>query len=221
MILLIIFLIFAPFFIGQPVRKILDFGGKGVADTHICGVMTMLAISGTLHFFVMFTNRTFADYLKFYPVILTVLVVGGIVITVFDVRKNNAEFSVKARLIAFLKSWFKNKELQVFTIFTLVTLVLCVFKIVAGTPDASGDFTLETIRTTLHTDSIYQYSSLTGKLLEEGMPIRQQILTMPFFIAFSRGRSSTSHSFILFFCMVSISPCYKSLSGFSLSQAAV
>ena len=61
MVLLIAFFIFTPFFLGQPVRKILDHRGRGVVDSYICGVMTMFVISGVLHFFVMFTNRLFAD----------------------------------------------------------------------------------------------------------------------------------------------------------------
>jgi len=204
MILLTAFLIFAPFFIGQPVRKIADLRGRGVVDTYICGVMTMFAISGVLHFFVMFTNRRFADYLKFYPVILAGLIAVGFVLTIFDIKKNNAEFSIKARLIAFFKSWFKGKELQIFAMLTLVTLLLCALRIVTGTPDVSGDFTLETIRTTLQTDSIYQYNSLTGKLLEEGMPIRQQILTMPFFLTFLSEFFEVGISLVLY----KIFPCY-------------
>lgn len=184
MVLLLFLLIIIPFFVGQPVRKIIDHDGKGVADTYICGVMTMFVVSGILHFVVMFTSRPFSDYLNFYPIVIITLAFAGLVLTAWDIKRNNAEYSVKARMIAFFKSWFKSKELQFFSGLTLMVIVICILRIIMEIPDVTGDFTLETIRTTLYTDSIYQYDSLTGKLLEEGMPIRQQILTMPFFLAF-------------------------------------
>lgn len=204
MILLIAFLIFTPFLLGQPVRKIIDRCGRGVVDTYICGVMTMFAISGVLHLFVMFTNRSFSDYLKFYPIIVIIPAIIGVILTVMDIKRNNTEFSVKARIIAFFRSWFKSKELQIFGSLTLIAILLCVVRIIACAPDVTGDFTLETIRTTLQTDSIYQYNSLTGQVLEEGMPIRQQILTLPFFQAFLSVFFNVEVTLILY----KIFPCY-------------
>lgn len=209
MVLLVLCISTAPFFLGWPVRKIFDRGGRGVVDTYICGVMTMIAVSGVLHLFVMFTNRPFGDYLKLYPVILAVPMVIGFVLTIFEIRKNNAEFSVKARLIAFFRSWFGSKELQIFAALTLVAIVLCVLKIITGATDISGDFTLETIRTTMQTDSIYQYNSLTGKVLEEGMPIRQQILTLPFFFAFLSEFFGVEITLLLY----KVFPCYTLFLG--------
>lgn len=204
MILLITFLTIVPFLLGQPVRKILDRDGRGVVDTYICGVMTMFAISGVLHFFVMFTNRPFSDYFKFYPIIVIIPAIIGIVLTVMDIKRNNAEFSVKARIIAFFRSWFKSKELQIFGALTLIAVLLCVVRIISCVPDVKGDFTLETIRTTLQTNSIYQYNSLTGQILEEGMPIRQQILTLPFFQAFLSEFFNVEVTLLLY----KIFPCY-------------
>lgn len=204
MILLIAFLTIAPFLLGQPVRKILDRGGKGVVDTYICGVMTMFAISGVLHFFVMFTNRPFTFYLKFYPIIIAVPAIIGVILTLLDIKRNNDEFSVKARIFAFFHSWFKSKELQIFGALTLIVVLLCAVRIITSTPDVTGDFTLETIRTTLQTNSIYQYNSLTGQVLQEGMPIRQQILTLPFFQAFLSEFSGVDVTLLLY----KVFPCY-------------
>lgn len=184
MILLILFLLFVPFLIGQPICKMLNRGGKEVVDIYVCGVMTMFVISGVLHLFVMLTNNSFSYYLKMYPIIVFTMAIIGAVLIVFDVKKNKAENSVKPRITGFGSAWLKNGELLMFGVLNLVVMLLCVTRIVTGEPDVTGDFTLETIRTTLQTDSIYQYNSFTGKLIEEGMPIRQQILTLPFFQLF-------------------------------------
>lgn len=184
MILLILFLLFVPFLTGQPICKILNRGGKGMVDIYICGVMTLFAISGVLHLFVMLTNSSFSYYIKLYPIIVFTIAIMGAVLTVFDVKKNKAEASVKTWLSVFWSSWFKNRELLMLGVLNLVVMLMCVTRIITGEPDVTGDFTLETIRTTLQTDSIYQFNSFTGKLIEEGMPIRQQILTLPFFQLF-------------------------------------
>ena len=121
-----------------------------------------------------------------------------------DFKRNDAEFSVKARIIAFFRSWFKSKELQIFGMLTLLVILLCVVRIITCAPDVTGDFTLETIRTTLQTDSIYQYNSLTGQILEEGMPLRKQILTLPFFQAFLSEFFDIEVTLLLY----KIFPCY-------------
>lgn len=204
MILLVAFLIFGPFLLGQPVRKVLDHGGRGGTDTYILGVMTMLTISGVLHFFVMYINGPFSVYLRLYPVIIICVSAVGIILTIMDIKRNNVEFSIKARVIAFGRSWFKSRELMIFGGLTLITILLCIIRILTGQPDVTGDFTLETIRTTLQTDSIYQYNSLTGRLLEEGMPIRQQILTLPFFQTFLSVCSGIDINLLIY----KIFPCY-------------
>lgn len=210
MILLILSLLIVPFFLGQPVSKIIDRGSRDVTDTYICGVMTMFVLSGALHFFVMFTNRPFSEYVKLYPVVIAFLMLVGVVITVFGVKKNSGEHGIKAKMIAFGKVWFKSGETKLFAILTLITLFLCVIRILTGEPDVTGDFTLETIRTTLQTDTIYQYNSFTGMLLAEGMPIRQQILTMPFYLAFLSEFFGVGVELVIY----RVFPCFVLLMGF-------
>ncbi len=210
MLLLILSLLIVPFFLGQPVRKVIDHGGKGATDTYICGVMTMFVLSGVLHFFVMFTNRPFSQYVRLYLIAISLLMLIGVVVTVFDVKKCGREYSVKARTFAFFRAWFKGREAMLFTVLTLIMLILCMVRILAGEPDITGDFTLETIRTTLQTDSIYRYNSLTGMILTEGMPIRQQILTLPFCLAFLSEFFGVELTLVVH----KIFPCFVLLLGF-------
>lgn len=204
MILLIGFLILVPHLSGCTVRKLLDRSGRGVADTYICGVMTMLIISGLLHFFVMYTNRPFTVYLKLYLIMTAVLTIIGVLITLQDIRKNNIGLNIRECMAGFINSWSQSREMRIFGALTLIAILLCMVRIITNEPDVTGDFTLETIRTTLQTDSIYQYNSFTGQVLEEGMPIRQQILTMPFFQTFLSRLSGIDISLLLY----KIFPCY-------------
>lgn len=206
-LLLLLFLIIVPFLVGQPARKVLDYKGRGVVDTYLCGVMVMFALSGVLHLLMMFLNHPFSDYEKIYPIILLAVALVGILLVVLDIKKDNAELSRKERFMGFWRSWFQSRESQIFCALTVIVLLLCVVRILVGTPDVTGDFTLETIQTTLSTDSIYQYNSLTGMAIEEGMPIRQQILTMPFFLAFLSDVFKVEASVLLY----KIFPCYTLL----------
>ena len=52
-VLLILFLILVPFLVGQPVRKVLDYRGRGIVDAYLCGALTMFTVSGVVHVLVM------------------------------------------------------------------------------------------------------------------------------------------------------------------------
>ena len=203
-LLLLLFLMIVPFLIGQPVRKVLDYRGRGVVDSYLCGVMTMFVVSGAMHVLMMFLNRPFSDYEKIYLLILLAVALVGILLVVLDIKKDQDELSRKERFLGFWRSFIQSRESQIFTVLTVIVLLLCVVRIFVGTHDVTGDFTMETIRTTLATDSIYQYNSLTGLVIEEGMPIRQQILTMPFFLAFLSDMFKVEAGMLLY----KIFPCY-------------
>ena len=203
-LLLILFLIVVPFLTGKPVRKVLDSKRHGITDTYICGVMTMLVASGVLHVAVMLLNRPFSDYVKLYSLILAALSLLGAVCVILGARRGNTWVHLKERFLRVARGFAANRETRIFLGLFVVVFLLCGVRIIFGTVDVTGDFTLETIRTTLETDSIYGYNSLTGRLLEEGMPIRQQILTMPFFLAYLCEMFSVAAGTLLY----KIIPCY-------------
>lgn len=184
LVLLILFLMFVPLLVGRPVRKVLDYAGQGIIDTYLSGILTLFVISGALQALLLKLKRPFSDYEKIYPLLLLLISVIGLVMFVFDLRGGKQEQSRKERFMGFCRTLFQSRESQIFGLLTLAAMLLCVMRIITETPDIQGDFTLETMRTTLTTNTIYQYNSLTGMVVEEGMPIRQQILTMPFFLAF-------------------------------------
>lgn len=203
-ILLLAFLIFIPLLAGYPVRKILEPGTKGMLDTGILGVLTLLVTSGSLQLLLLLLKRPFSDYEKIYPLLLLLLALTGSVLLVLDLRSGKTKQKTWERLKGFCRSWGQNRESLIFSIAVLVLLLLCVTRILTETPDISDDFTLETMKTTLSTDTIYQYNSLTGMVIEEGMPIRQQILTLPFFLAFLSDIFHVDAAALLY----KIFPCY-------------
>lgn len=183
-VLQIVFILIIPLFVGYPVRKILDYAGKGIADTYVSGVLTLFVISGALQLLLLKLSRPFSDYQTIYPLMILLLSLIGLVLFLIDLRGRLKEQGMYEHIRGFVRSFLQDRGSLLFYVLTLIIILLCCVRIWMEPADTTGDFTLETLRTTLETDSIYQYNSLTGQYIEEGMPIRQQLLTLPFFLAF-------------------------------------
>lgn len=186
-ILLLVCLLAVPFFAGYVVRKVLEPSGRGIVDTYLFGVLTLLAASGALQLPLLLMQKSFSLYEKIYAILILILSVTGLVLftlSMWSTWCGKQERNPLEQVKMFWRSWFRNKVSFVFCILTVVVFGLCMLRVFIELPDVSGDFTLETILTTLSTDTIYQYNSFTGQVIGEGMPIRQQILTLPFFLAF-------------------------------------
>ena len=204
LVLLIIFFVFVPLLAGRPVRKILDYTGQGILDTYLSGVLTLFIISGALQVLLLKLKRPFSDYEKIYPLLLALLCAIGLALFVIDVRGEKKEQSRKERFMGVCRTLFQSRESQIFGFLTFAVVLLCILRIFTETPDIRGDFTLETMRTTLSTNTIYQYDSFTGMVIEEGMPIRQQVLTLPFFLAFLSHVFRVEETLLLY----RIFPCF-------------
>ncbi len=184
-LLLLICFIIIPYLVGKPIRKVLDHMGHDMVTTYLCGVMMIFIASGSVQLLLVLKQRPFSEYEKLFPAVLAVLGFAGLLLLVWELcRKKQAVLDFKKKTPESGRFRFKDRESRIFSVLTAAVLALCVVRILTGAPDVTGDFTLETVNTTLDTDSIYQYNSLTGIIVEEGMPIRQQILTLPFFLAF-------------------------------------
>lgn len=182
-ILIVLFLIIVPFFIGCVVRKLTDPFGEGCVDTYLSGVLTLFALSGSVQLFLVLGQKGFVEYIIIYVTLLFLLFIPGILLFGVEIRKKRRERTFTERFKGFCRSWFVDRASQIFSFLTILVFLVCFVRVVFGTVDLRGDFTLETVQTTLETDTIYEYNSFTGQVLKEGMPIRQKILTMPFFLA--------------------------------------
>lgn len=182
-ILVFLFLVIVPFFVGCTVGKVADPFEYGLLDTYLDGVLMLFVLSGLVQFVTVLFHRAFGEYIIIYAVLLTLLFIPGVFLFGWGMRKDgkNKIFLEKGK--GFFRFWFADRASQVLTLLNILIFVFCIARVLFGTVDLHGDFTMETVRTTLETDSIYEYDSFTGQVLNEGMPIRQKILTLPFFLA--------------------------------------
>lgn len=171
---MIVFLLIIPALMGIPIEAIGSFfhkdnrkQGMNFPQSYLLGALLMVVLSGGIQFVVRHTNQPFSLYAIAMAVICVFFSLIGLGIGI-------ASFS----------KWKQEKPETGLLLLCLILFVAGCVRIFMLQPDVTGDFTLETIRTTLSTNTIYEYNSLTGRLIEEGMPIRQEILTLPFFGAF-------------------------------------
>lgn len=200
-IVVTLLLVIMPFFLGCLVRKILDFQRANAVENYLCGCLASIAVSGGIQLLLIITKRPFSNFMILYPAILGILFIVGIVIFVIDAKQS--AWSLKRPGNA-IQSWFRTKKSQIFTCLMIATFFIGIAQILLGTPILKGDFTLETIKTTLETDSIYQYHSLTGRLIEAGMPIRKEILTLPIFYSFLVKSMGVSPELLIY----KLVPCF-------------
>ena len=179
--LFIAYLAVIPLFAGMFVRKILEFKGRNLADDYLSGVMSLLVMSGVVQFTAIKLNYSFSWYCRIMIMASVLMALVGAVLSValqtFTLSSLKQGFRDKARAIT-----HKN---NIWWLVLVGAIFLCVLaRITLSSPVLEGDFTLETLNTTVATDSIYKYNALIGQPIEGGMPIRQQILTLPVFLGF-------------------------------------
>ncbi len=165
--LLGVLLIILPLCIGSGMKILMGKGQSSLCLVYVSGSLGMFCISGLCQFIAIMGKLPFAWYSKVLWISVIIISLAGAVIGILTQNKDMIKWDEIRKKIVPLAVFF----------------MVGVFLILYTRTDNIGDFTLETVATTLETDSIYEYNSFTGMQLEEGMPIRQKILTPPFLYA--------------------------------------
>ena len=180
-ILFILYMCLVPLLMGMFVMKIVDFKGQNMADNYLCGFLTLVVMSGIVQLVTTMLNYSFAWYCKALLIVSCFMALVGILVTSilqsFSVKEFRRGIREKERAI--------NRKGIAFGIFLILVIFVSVLaRILFSVSSLEGDLTLETINTSIATNTIYKYNSFTGALIEGGMPIRQKILTLPFLLGF-------------------------------------
>ena len=166
---------------GMFVRAILDTEGQNLADYYLCGILTLVVVSGFTQLAAILLNYSFTWYCSTLLVASLAMSVAGIVTSValnrFSLKQQKKNYRDHVKAIS--------RGGNVLGIMIIAFVFIGVLtRILLSSSILEGDFTLETINTCLSTDTIYKFNSLTGDFIENGMPIRQQILTLPILMGF-------------------------------------
>lgn len=165
--LLGVLLIIVPLCIGSGIKILYGKGQSSLCLVYVSGSLAVFLFSGLCQFVAIMGKYSFLWYKNVFMIGVLVIAVLGVVIGVITGKKENGA-----------KEDYHNLLVP-----AAVLLAAGIFLILFSGVDRTTDFTLETVQTTLSTDSIYEFNSFTGMQIEEGMPIRQKILTPAFLYA--------------------------------------
>lgn len=153
----------------------------GTAFTIILGERTLRGplrwVIGVLSVFVCFfasllielkLHGTLNDLTKLFGIILTAFTAGSVPTVLYGFAKKELRFQN-----------FDKKIL----VWVIPAIVLGAFSVFVLNSSYVNDVTVETVRTTLYTGKIYEYSSLLGTRMEAGLPIFVKIEIVPMFYA--------------------------------------
>ncbi len=153
----------------------------GTAFTIILGERTLRGplrwVIGVLSVFVCFfasllielkLHGTLNDLTKLFGIILTTFTAGSVPTVLYGFAKKELRFQN-----------FDKKIL----VWVITAIVLGAFSVFVLNSSYVNDVTVETVRTTLYTGKIYEYSSLLGTKMEAGLPIFVKIEIVPMFYA--------------------------------------
>ncbi|MBO4808476.1 MAG: hypothetical protein IK054_00155 [Lachnospiraceae bacterium] len=180
-VVFVLFIALVPICMGMFVRAILDTEGQNLADYYLCGILTLVVVSGFTQLAAILLNYSFTWYCSTLLVASLAMSVAGIVTSValnrFSLKQQKKNYRDHVKAIS--------RGGNVLGIMIIAFVFIGVLtRILLSSSILEGDFTLETINTCLSTDTIYKFNSLTGDFIENGMPIRQQILTLPILMGF-------------------------------------
>ena len=153
----------------------------GTAFTVILGERTLRGpvrwVVGVLSVFVCFfasllielkLHGSLNDLTKLFGIILTAFTAGSVPVVLYGFAKKDIRLQN-----------FDKKIL----IWVIPAIVLGAFSVFVLAPSYVNDVTVETVRTTLYTGRIYEYSSLLGTKMEAGLPIFVKIEIAPMLYA--------------------------------------
>lgn len=164
-----IFLLVIAYLTGEILSTILRDKNSNIAEKCLIGTFALLVIFEGFVLVAQRINLSFNRMCIFYSVLLILIVAIN---AVFLSKRIYENLVVKEPI----------------SIEPIVMIVVIILIQVAGffilMPDVTADYTLETVNTTIVSDSIYKYNPGTGKVFQNGLTLRGGIVTLPIFYAY-------------------------------------
>ncbi|NTV79618.1 MAG: hypothetical protein HGA25_10920, partial [Clostridiales bacterium] len=175
-VVLILFFIIVPYLLGNISTMVIREKNVGTAETYLVGFLFLFCVFEGVYFPLMYQNASFSLIVNTF--LGVVAVICGLSLFFCFSRIRNG---IGATLVAF----FPGKQPSLITLpgFSLLfaSLAGSIYKIFHLNADLSGDITLEIIRTTLYTDTLFQYAPTSGapRLIAAGF--QEKLVSLPYF----------------------------------------
>ena len=164
-----------PCLIGMGALRIL-YGSRtaqemSTADSVLTGGIICIGLAEAAHLTAVVLGWSFSRCIKFLGIGLFALLVVAVSV-IFLCRKKDVNRKWQLQNV-------KKKLQPAWIAFFVVAILQLIFVSLAKEVYVAGDITLETVKSFLHTDAVYQVNPLTGNEYTLGMPLRLKILCLP------------------------------------------
>lgn len=168
-----------PYLVGYLLKIITKQKETGQIETYLTGFFFLFLLQGVIFFSGVLMKTGYSKIYSFFCVVLLILMIILLAIAAFTVIRRVVRKEKTGRIVLKKDKW-KREEKILFCIMLFV-FVLVGVRILSGEQTLRNDDMIETIRTTLQTDTMYQYHPLTGQPFEAGMILSKKLITLPFF----------------------------------------
>ncbi|MFI3214431.1 MAG: DUF6077 domain-containing protein [Eubacteriales bacterium] len=177
MILLgVLLLIMGPFLMGIVVNEIGRKKETNQIETYLSGFFFLFLMQGGIFFVGIYGNLTFSMTSKILLIAILAIVCVGLLIGVIKRKKYFAINVSKVKL--------ENKKDKLLYLSLFIIVAIQIYTMFAFMPAVRDDIMLETMITTLSTDTMYQYHPLTGSLMSLGMIGSKKLITLSMWYSF-------------------------------------
>lgn len=167
-------------------RKQIDQWAKGVmgkrdsfADISVIFLIMVTGAAEASHLFGVFFHRTFFECTVIFGVLAVISAMALLILTVFRHHRGLVQEKDREKRCCLSLS---EKLLLVLFMFLVVSQIL--FILIGKNVYVQGDMTVETVGSFLQTDAVYQVNPMTGRVYEDGLPSRIEILCLPALYAY-------------------------------------
>ncbi|MDE6687072.1 MAG: hypothetical protein K2J95_10195 [Lachnospiraceae bacterium] len=184
--LLPVFLLFAAYMMGSLIKKLLHDSEQRFSEAVLVGTLLMFLLWEFLVLPAIKIVASFSVVSRIYSGLLLAIFILSFVFCNKEIRKQwkTASFRVSGPALA----WG-----------VLFLIQIGCFLMLA--PDVSGDFTVETVNTTIQSDLIYENHPGMGDTFVYGITFRGKLVSLPLFYAYLKE----------LFCVGELFPCHASV----------
>ena len=169
---------FLPYAAGYGCKRILRWRETNQIETYLIGFFFLFFLQGVILVPCVWLEKSLTTAAGILLAVMGMLVlVAGVfgILPLFSKRRE--ETKEKEKRIP----WKKIEKKLFFVVLALLFILL--LRMVLGVGILREDITLETVLTTMQTDSLFKFHPLTGGIMEAGMISSKKIVTLPLFYA--------------------------------------
>lgn len=144
------------------------------ADIVVLCLIMMIGAAEAAHLFGVFFHKTVSECTVIFSVLAVLFAAALVFFTIF--RRSGTSLKEKAREGG---CRFSAGEKMLLILFAFLAVSQMLFMLIGRNVYVQGDMTVETVRSFLHTNAYYQVNPMTGRIYEDGLPSRLEILCLP------------------------------------------